>query len=85
MEAFAKQQLQDLAAGMNKRRAQLRAEIRQALARSNKLHYTDLLNTRGNAGDGSVPTMLRDVAEPEVVRGSIVRKPLRPRYTGHRP
>jgi RNA polymerase-binding transcription factor DksA len=68
MNALAKKQLEQLARSMAERKSRLLEEIRQALARTGRERYADLVGEAGDAGDESAASLLRDVAEAGVVR-----------------
>ncbi len=68
MSTLTKTQLASLTAALKARKARLMEDIRRVLARSGKEHYADLLGATHDAGDESVASLLRDVAEAEVVR-----------------
>ena len=61
-------QIADLTERLRCRKAQLVAEIRSGLARSGNERYADLLGGAGDAGDESVASLLRDVAQAEILR-----------------
>ena len=68
MSSLTADQLAHLTRWMSERKARLLGEIRQALARTGRERYADLVGGAGDAGDESVANLLRDVAEAEVVR-----------------
>ena len=68
MSYLTDDQLARVTRGMSERKARLLDEIRQALARTGRERYADLVGEAGDAGDESVASLLRDVAEAEVVR-----------------
>lgn len=68
MDALTNDEIAELSARIDARKASLLEEVRQALARSSSEHYADLVGEAGDAGDASVAVLLRDVAEAEVRR-----------------
>lgn len=68
MNALTEKQLEHLTRWMGERKARLLEEIRQVLARTGRERYADLVGEGGDAGDESAASLLRDVAEAEVVR-----------------
>lgn len=68
MNDLTKEQLEHLTGQIRARKARLLEEIRQVLARSGNERYADLVGEAGDAGDESVASLLRDVAEAEIIR-----------------
>jgi DnaK suppressor protein len=68
MSTLTDDQLAYFTRWMGERKVRLLEEIRQVLARSGQQHYADLVGEAGDAGDESVASLLRDVAEAEVIR-----------------
>jgi RNA polymerase-binding transcription factor DksA len=68
MQTLTTEQLAELAERIRARKALLLEEIRRALERSGNERYADLVGAAGDAGDASVATLLRDVAQAEVTR-----------------
>jgi RNA polymerase-binding transcription factor DksA len=68
MNTLTEKQLAYLTQRLSGRKQLLLEEIRRVLARSGNERYADLVGGAGDAGDESVASLLRDVAEAEVVR-----------------
>jgi RNA polymerase-binding transcription factor DksA len=68
MNPLTPEQRNRLAQRLRERKALLLDEIRGGLAGSGRERYVDLLGAGGDAGDESVASLLRDIAEAEIVR-----------------
>jgi DnaK suppressor protein len=68
MSTLTENQLASLTAALKARKVRLMEDIRRVLARSGREHYADLLGVTHDAGDESVASLLRDIANAEVVR-----------------
>jgi RNA polymerase-binding transcription factor DksA len=68
MSTLTEEQLTYLTDWMSKRKAHLVEEIRQGLARSGNAHHADVVGSVGDMGDEAVASLVRDIAEAEVIR-----------------
>src|SRR5512146_2921130 len=68
MSGLTQEQLGRLSERLRERKALLLEEIRSGLERSGNASYADLLGGSGDSGDEAVATLLRHVAEAEIVR-----------------
>lgn len=66
--SLTREQIAHFAQRIDARKRLLQEEIRQGLARSGKEHIADLLGGTVDAGDASTASLLRDIAESEIVR-----------------
>ncbi len=67
-KTLTKEQIAHFAERIAARKSLLLDEIRQVLARSSKEHFADLIGGAGDSGDAAASSLLRDIAEAEVIR-----------------
>lgn len=67
-KTLTKEQIENFTQRIVARKNLLLDEVRQVLARTSNEHDADLIGGAGDSGDAAASSLLRDVAEAEVIR-----------------